>query len=109
MPATPIVIRRDASPEELNIVTTTIYSGGASPTPGLTTESSSSSSQPSVPLAPIIGGVLGGVCLALIVVLGWSWWGSCIERKEEEKRKEEVSTSPVQDLIRTILTAILAL
>ncbi|EIM82596.1 uncharacterized protein STEHIDRAFT_161124 [Stereum hirsutum FP-91666 SS1] len=96
MPATPIVIRREASPEELNIVTTTIYSGGASPTPSLTTESSSSSSQPSVPLAPIIGGVLGGVCLALIVVLGWSWWGSCIQRKEEEKRKEDMDRLAVR-------------
>lgn len=110
MPATPALFRRsplgdglpgsgvdlderDAlpSPEEFSVVTTTIFAGGSSATAGPTIESNSSSN--SIPLAPIIGGAVGGVCLALIVVMGWMWWGSCIRRRDAEKRKEEVSFS----------------
>ncbi|KAF8495371.1 hypothetical protein JB92DRAFT_1105920 [Gautieria morchelliformis] len=74
------------SPRAPQIITTTIFAGG-----GPTATSSSSSGSVPIPIGAIIGGLLGGVFLALAAIGGWIWWGKLIERK---RRKEVTYLTP---------------
>lgn len=71
-----------------SILTTTITSGGSEslPTVGATVQPNSSN----VPIAAIAGGTAAGVVLALVLVVGWTWWGRCIKRRKAKERKEAV-------------------
>ena len=71
-----------------SFTTTTVTRGGVEPTV-------TSSSQPrssNVPIPAIAGGTVAGVLLALVAVVGWSWWGRCIKRRHAKQRKEAVRT-----------------
>ncbi|KAM6500798.1 hypothetical protein JOM56_003812 [Amanita muscaria] len=52
---------------------------------------SPSSNQPIVPVAAIVGGVVGGALLAVLVTAGWIWWGKLIKRKQLADRLENES------------------
>ncbi|KAF8584103.1 hypothetical protein K439DRAFT_1633846 [Ramaria rubella] len=60
--------------------TTTIFAPGAP-----TAASSGASRSPPLPVGPIVGGLLGGVCLALAAVGGWIWWGKAIEKRARKE------------------------
>ena len=69
------------------LVTTTIFTGPAhtasiSPVP-------MNSSSP--PFAAIVGGIAGGIVLAVVAVIAWTWWGRCLKRKAMKERAEYVS------------------
>lgn len=68
-------------------VTTTFTSGGAGPVP---TTATGAVIQSNIPVAAIASGTAAGVVLALAAVIGWTWWGRCIKRKEAKRRKEAV-------------------
>lgn len=71
--------------KEFQVVsTTTVFS---SPTIITLPEQTSSSS---IPIGPIVGGVLGGVFLAVAAVVVWHWWGRSIKRKEDKEKQEAV-------------------
>ncbi|THH27629.1 hypothetical protein EUX98_g6556 [Antrodiella citrinella] len=41
-----------------------------------------------IPIGSIVGGTIGGIVLAFVLVFGWIWWGRNIERgKRKEKSK----------------------
>lgn len=64
--------------------TTTIFPGGTS-LPIATVHHSQ------IPIAPIVGGAVGGVVLAVAAVIGWVWWGKCIERDQRKEKAKMVS------------------
>jgi len=72
--------------EAVDIVTLTIYSSGSSTQSGLPTLSGGGGT--SVPIAPIVGGAVGGVALAVLLVIIWKHWGRVIKRTERQRRKE---------------------
>ncbi|KIY64584.1 hypothetical protein CYLTODRAFT_445896 [Cylindrobasidium torrendii FP15055 ss-10] len=70
-----------------HIVTTTIYpyaSGTVVSQPSASTVHSNSSA----PIAPIVGGLVGGAVLALLVVVCWMLWGRSIDRQKAREAKE---------------------
>lgn len=48
--------------------------------------------QAPVPVAAIAGGACGGVVLAVLVVIGWKWWGREIKKKESRELEKRVCT-----------------
>src|SRR6267154_3506902 len=74
--------------EAAQIVTLTVYSSPTSSQSGLPTLSGSGGA--SVPIAAIVGGVVGGVALAILLVIIWKHWGRVIQRTERQRRKEVV-------------------
>lgn len=70
----------------VEVVTLTVTSGSSTPT----SQPSSGGGSSSVPIAAIVGGVAGGVTLAVLVVLVWKYWGLVIKRDERQRRKEAV-------------------
>jgi membrane protein implicated in regulation of membrane protease activity len=74
--------------EAVQIVTLTVYSSGSSTQSGLPALSSGGGA--SVPSAAIVGGVVGGVALAVLLVIIWNYWGRKIKRTERQRRKEIV-------------------
>ncbi|TFY65850.1 hypothetical protein EVG20_g5246 [Dentipellis fragilis] len=73
-----------ANVDRIQVVTTTVWAPGSSPTAGFRNPSVRSD----LPIGAIVGGVVGGVILALFVVAGWTWWGRCLKRREEKQRTE---------------------
>ncbi|KAL5636104.1 hypothetical protein ACGC1H_004799 [Rhizoctonia solani] len=56
---------------QVSVVTRTIYASN--------TAATTNSPQPedvSVPIGPIVGGIVGGMLIVLVAVGGWWWWGS---------------------------------
>ncbi|KAI0340145.1 hypothetical protein BDW22DRAFT_1431181 [Trametopsis cervina] len=51
-------------------------------------------------IAPIVGGVVGGVLLAIAAVLAWHWWGKSIKHKEAEKKREALAFLKVRENTR---------
>jgi hypothetical protein len=77
-----------ASPvEAAQIVTLTVYSSG---TPTQSLPALSGGGGASVPIAAIVGGAVGGVALAVLLVIIWKHWGRVIKRTERQRRKEVV-------------------
>ncbi|KAH9946420.1 uncharacterized protein BXZ73DRAFT_95918 [Epithele typhae] len=76
--------------------TTTFTRPGAQPT------AATSPSQPrsTVPVAAIAAGTTAGVLLALVAVVGWTWWGRCIKRKAAKQRKETLAFLQVRENTR---------
>ena len=74
--------------EAVQIVTLTVYSSGSSTQSGLPALSSGGGA--SVPIAAIVGGVVGGMALAILLVIIWKHWGRSIKRTERQRRKEVV-------------------
>lgn len=83
--------------EAAQIVTLTVYSSG-SPQTALPAPSDGG---PSVPVAPIVGGVVGGVTLAVLLVIVWNYWGRTIKRTERKRRKEMVRSRLLRILFGT--------
>ncbi|KAI0710435.1 hypothetical protein C8T65DRAFT_648356 [Cerioporus squamosus] len=81
-----------------SILTTTVTSGGSPslPTVGAVLQSNSSN----VPVAAIAGGTAAGVVLALVAVVGWTWWGRCIKRRKAKERKEALAFLEVRENTR---------
>ncbi|KAI0713866.1 hypothetical protein C8Q76DRAFT_796786 [Earliella scabrosa] len=80
-----VTVNVPASP---TFLTTTVTTGGA---PGLPTVGAVIQSRGSdVPVAVIASGTAVGVVLALVAVIGWTWWGRCIKRRAAKERKEAV-------------------
>lgn len=65
--------------------TTTVY---AQPT---VTNAPPQNSGVTVPVAAIVGGVIGGMVLAIIITAGWMCWGRSIKRSAAKERSEAVS------------------
>ncbi|CDO68997.1 hypothetical protein BN946_scf184834.g4 [Trametes cinnabarina] len=80
------------------VITTTITTGGTGTLP--TIAAVSRSDQSNVPVAAIAGGTAAGVVLALIVVVGWAWWGKCIKRKKAKQIKEALAVLEVRENTR---------
>ena len=76
------------SPAAPQIVTLTVYSSGSSTQSGLPAVSGGGDAP--VPIAPIVGGAVGGVALAVVLVIIWKHWGRSIKRTERQRRKEVV-------------------
>lgn len=74
--------------EAVQIVTLTVYSSGTSTPSDLPDLSGGGGT--SVPIAAIVGGVVGGVALAIFLVIIWNQWGRVIKRTERKRRKEVV-------------------
>jgi hypothetical protein len=74
--------------EAVQIVTLTVFSSGTSTQSGLPTLSGGGGA--SVPIAAIVGGVVGGVALAILLVIIWKHWGRVIKRTDRQRRKEVV-------------------
>lgn len=74
--------------EAEQIVTLTVYSSGTATQSGLPALSGGGSA--SVPIAAIVGGAVGGVALAVLLVIIWKHWGRVIKRTERQRRKEVV-------------------
>ncbi|RDB21208.1 hypothetical protein Hypma_011340 [Hypsizygus marmoreus] len=68
----------------IEVVTTTMYtsypSAGGTATPG--------KRGTSVPVAAIVGGVVGGALLAIMVTVGWVCWGKSIKRAQLKEWRE---------------------
>lgn len=67
--------------------TTTIY------TQPTVTNAPPPNSGVTVPVAAIVGGVIGGMLLAIIITAGWICWGKSIKRSSTRQRSEAVSPS----------------
>ncbi|GBE82568.1 predicted protein [Sparassis crispa] len=91
-PTTPSPLQ-SATPTSQRVITTTITSGSASPT-------QAASSKSTVPIAPIVGGAVGGAFLAVAAVLIWKWWGWCIKRQGEKDRKEALERKKLRQNTR---------
>src|SRR6266576_5954608 len=74
--------------EAVDIVTLTVYSSGTSTQSGLPTLSGGGGA--SVPIAAIVGGVVGGVAFAILLVIIWKHWDRGINRTDRQRRKEVV-------------------
>lgn len=46
----------------------------------------------SIPVAAIVGGIIGGASLAVLLTTGWVCWGKSLKRKQLKERLEIVST-----------------
>jgi protein-S-isoprenylcysteine O-methyltransferase Ste14 len=73
------------------IVTLTVFSSGSPTQSGLPALSGGGGS--SVPIPAIVGGVVGGVALAVLLVIVWKHWGRVIKRTERQRRKEVVRSA----------------
>ncbi|TFK93158.1 hypothetical protein K466DRAFT_594628 [Polyporus arcularius HHB13444] len=87
----------DVTPSH-SILTTTVTSGGSASLPTVGAEIQHRSSN--VPIAAIAGGTAAGVVLALVLVVGWTWWGRCIKRKKAKERKEALAFLEVRENTR---------
>ena len=56
-----------------------------------------------IPIAAIVGGIIGGASLAVLVTTGWICWGKSLERKRLKERLEIVSSSNAQTLYTLVL------
>jgi hypothetical protein len=45
-----------------------------------------------IPVAAIVGGIIGGASLAVLVTTGWVCWGKSLKRKQLKERLEIVGT-----------------
>ncbi|KAH9830962.1 uncharacterized protein C8Q71DRAFT_862098 [Rhodofomes roseus] len=88
------IVYQTVSNSEVEVITTTSYSGAPLPT-GATQHAKSS-----IPVAPIAGGAAGGVVLAVAVVVAWVWWGKCIKRKTVKERQEALARLQVRENTR---------
>ncbi|KZT28629.1 hypothetical protein NEOLEDRAFT_863106 [Neolentinus lepideus HHB14362 ss-1] len=79
----PVLLTLNARSPDTPVVTVTSYIG-----PSPTAVVSSPSPSQNIPVPSIVGGVVGGVFLAVIAVVGWTWWGKSIKRANEKKWKE---------------------
>ncbi|EPQ58513.1 hypothetical protein GLOTRDRAFT_137211, partial [Gloeophyllum trabeum ATCC 11539] len=77
-------LQLDARSPDTPVVTVTSYIGD-SPTAVVST---SATPGQNIPVPSIVGGVAGGVFLALIAVIGWTWWGKSIKRENEKRWRE---------------------
>ena len=66
-----------------SLVTTTVTQGG-------TAQPTAAPSHSDLPVPAIAGGTAAGVALALLAVVGWTWWGRCLKRRAAKQRKEAV-------------------
>ncbi|KAG8708003.1 hypothetical protein FRC09_001504 [Ceratobasidium sp. 395] len=57
---------------QVSVVTRTIYASSTS----TATAPAVPTSDPGIPLGPIVGGMIGGMAIVLLAVGGWFWWGS---------------------------------
>ncbi|RPD65782.1 hypothetical protein L226DRAFT_608740 [Lentinus tigrinus ALCF2SS1-7] len=87
----------DVTPSH-SILTTTITTGGSASLPTLGAVAQRHSSD--VPVAAIAGGAAAGVVLALVAVVGWTWWGRCIKRQKAKERKETLAFLEVRENTR---------
>ena len=46
-----------------------------------------------IPIAAIVGGIIGGASLAVLVSTGWICWGKSLKRKRLKERLEIVSSN----------------
>jgi hypothetical protein len=74
--------------EAEQIVTLTVFSSGTATQSGLPALSGGGGA--SVPIPAIVGGAVGGVALAVLLVIIWKHWGRVIKRTERQRRKEVV-------------------
>ncbi|TFK26361.1 hypothetical protein FA15DRAFT_290356 [Coprinopsis marcescibilis] len=44
--------------------------------------------KPRVPIAAIAGGVIAGALLAIMVTIGWIWWGRSLDRSAAKERRD---------------------
>jgi hypothetical protein len=51
-----------------------------------------------IPIAAIVGGIIGGASLAVLVTTGWICWGKSLERQRLKERLEIVSSSNTNSL-----------
>ncbi|KAI0807036.1 hypothetical protein C8Q74DRAFT_1225494 [Fomes fomentarius] len=89
-----VTVHVTASP---TFITTTFTSSGAESVPTVAT---GAVIQSNVPVAAIASGTAAGVVLALAAVIGWTWWGRCIKRKEAKRRKEALAYLEVRENTR---------
>ncbi|KAI0272132.1 hypothetical protein BGY98DRAFT_1099930 [Russula aff. rugulosa BPL654] len=82
----PTLTPSPSSAEAPQIVTLTVYSSGSATQSGLPALSSGGGT--SVPVAAIVGGAVGGMSLAVLLVIIWNYWGRTIKRTERKRRKE---------------------
>ncbi|KAF8516955.1 hypothetical protein BU17DRAFT_67235 [Hysterangium stoloniferum] len=56
-----------------------------------------------VPIGAIVGGLSGGIFLALVLVGGWIWWGKAIERKarKQPRLRSAMKRDPYREGKRT--------
>ncbi|KAI0362813.1 hypothetical protein OH77DRAFT_1417112 [Trametes cingulata] len=80
------------------VITTTITNSGSGSLP--TAAAVSVATTPGVPVAAIAGGTAAGVILALVVVVGWTWWGRSIQRKKAKEVKEALAVLEVRENTR---------
>ncbi|KAH8102822.1 hypothetical protein BXZ70DRAFT_751259 [Cristinia sonorae] len=75
------------------VSTTTVFPNGtALPTP--------TGHRSDLPIASIVGGTVAGVVLALAAVIGWIWWGKCIERDRTKKKEKMLAVLEVRENTR---------
>ncbi|KAI0371841.1 hypothetical protein BV20DRAFT_1043129 [Pilatotrama ljubarskyi] len=80
------------------VITTTITTGGSGSLPTAAAIEAARTSD--VPVAAIAGGTAAGVILALVVVVGWTWWGRSIKRKKAKEIKEALAVLQVRENTR---------
>lgn len=56
-----------------------------------------------IPIAAIVGGIIGGASLAVLVTTGWICWGKSLERQRLKECLEIVSSSNTQTLYILVL------
>ncbi|KAI1790694.1 hypothetical protein LXA43DRAFT_466881 [Ganoderma leucocontextum] len=85
-------------PASPSFVTTTVTSVGSGSFPTLGAVSNPVTS--AIPVAAIAGGTAAGVAIALVAVIGWTWWGRCIKRKAAKERKQALAFLQVRENTR---------
>ncbi|KAG9082753.1 hypothetical protein FS749_006590 [Ceratobasidium sp. UAMH 11750] len=68
---------------QVSVVTRTIYASSTSTTTALAIPTD----DPSIPLGPIVGGIVGGMAIVLLAVGGWFWWGSRLRAAKAKDAK----------------------
>ncbi|TBU28986.1 hypothetical protein BD311DRAFT_308856 [Dichomitus squalens] len=85
-------------PASPSFVTTTVTSAGSASLPTVGSVSNATTSD--IPIAAIAGGTAAGVVLALVAVIGWTWWGRCIKRRTAKERKEVLAFLEIRENTR---------
>jgi membrane protein implicated in regulation of membrane protease activity len=82
----------------VQIVTLTVFSSGSSTPSSLPALSAGGGT--SVPIAAIVGGVVGGMVMAVFLVIIWKHWGRKIKRTERQRRKEAVRSLILSPIVK---------